>query len=74
MQAEVEIESEPVRIRPVKSEVERLLSDNGKAEKLLGWEPEYAGYQGLQKGMAETITWFSQSENLKKYRPGVYNL
>jgi len=74
MQAEVEIESEPVRIRPVKSEVERLLSDNGKAEKLLGWEPEYAGYQGLQKGLAETITWFSQSENLKKYRPGVYNL
>lgn len=74
MQAEVEIESEPVRIRPVKSEVERLLSDNGKAKKLLGWEPEYAGYQGLQKGLAETITWFSQSENLNKYRPGVYNL
>ncbi|NLI91361.1 MAG: SDR family NAD(P)-dependent oxidoreductase [Peptococcaceae bacterium] len=74
MQVQVEIKSEAERARPEKSEVERLLSDNGKAKKLLGWEPSYAGYKGLQKGLDETIAWFSKSRNLKKYRPGVYNL
>ncbi len=74
MQVKIEIQTEEVRLRPGKSEVERLWADNAKAEKLLGWEPEYAGYEGLKRGLAETINWFSQSENLKKYRPEVYNL
>jgi len=74
MQVPVEIENEPERIRPAKSEVERLLSDNGKAKRLLGWEPSYAGPQGLQNGLDETIAWFTLSDNLKKYRSGVYNL
>lgn len=74
MQVELEIESESERVRPVKSEVERLLADNGKAKRLLDWEPRYAGPEGLKKGLAETINWFSQEENLKKYRPGVYNI
>lgn len=74
MQVKIEIQTEEVRLRPEKSEVERLWADNAKAEKLLGWKPEYAGYEGLKRGLAETINWFKQSENLKKYRPGVYNL
>lgn len=74
MQVKIEIQTEQVRLRPEKSEVERLWADNTKAKKLLGWEPEYAGYEGLKRGLKETINWFSNSDNLKKYRPGVYNL
>ena len=74
MQVKIEIQTEPIRLRPEKSEVERLWADNTKAKKLLGWEPEYAGYEGLKRGLKETINWFSNSDNLKKYRPGVYNL
>lgn len=74
MQVKVKIQTEPERIRPVKSEVERLLSDNTKAKRLLSWEPAYAGPAGLKKGLTETINWFSNTDNLKKYRPGVYNL
>lgn len=74
MQVKIEIQTEEVRLRPEKSEVERLWADNAKAEKLLGWIPEYAGYEGLKRGLAETINWFRQSGNFKKYRPEVYNL
>lgn len=74
MQTKIEIQTEPERIRPLKSEVERLLSNNSKAKSLMGWEPEYAGSEGLRKGLTETIHWFSNSDNLKKYRPGAYNL
>ena len=62
------------RIRPAKSEVERLWSDNTKARKLLGWQPEYAGAKGLEKGLRETIDWFKQSENLKRYKSDLYNI
>jgi dTDP-D-glucose 4,6-dehydratase len=34
------------------------------------WQPEYSLRQGLEK----TIDWFRKSENLLKYKPGVYNL
>lgn len=74
MQVKIEIQTEQLRLRPEKSEVERLWADNTRAKKLLGWEPEYAGYEGLKRGLTETINWFRNSDNLKKYRPGVYNL
>ena len=74
MQVKLEIQTEQIRLRPEKSEVERLWADNTRAKKLLGWEPEYAGYEGLKRGLTETINWFSNSDNLKKYRPSVYNL
>lgn len=74
MGVQVEIASEAERIRPAASEVERLLSDNSKARQLLGWEPEYAKAEGLEKGLAATIAWFTRAENLGKYRPGVYNM
>ncbi|NTV91538.1 MAG: SDR family NAD(P)-dependent oxidoreductase [Clostridiales bacterium] len=74
MQVKIEIQTEQVRLRPEKSEVERLWADNTRAKKLLGWEPEYAGYEGLKRGLTETINWFSNSNNLKIYKSGVYNL
>ncbi|MDA8229334.1 MAG: NAD-dependent dehydratase, partial [Desulfitobacterium hafniense] len=74
MQVKIEIQPEKIRLRPAKSEVDRLWADNTKAEKLLGWKPEFAGYEGLKRGLAETINWFRQNKNLKRYHPEVYNL
>jgi len=74
MQVEIEIETEPERLRPEKSEVERLWADNTRAKQLTGWEPKYAGHEGLRRGLTETISWFTNRENLKKYRPGTYNV
>lgn len=71
---DVEIETEEIRLRPEKSEVERLWADNSKAKLLLGWEPQYAGLQGLRRGLEETVEWFSKPENIKQYKTHLYNL
>lgn len=74
MGAEVEIESDQVRFRPDKSEVDRLLADNSKARKIAGWEPAYGGREGFRRGLAETVTWFSEPENLRTYKADIYNV
>lgn len=74
MGVKIEIETDQQRLRPKKSEVDRLLADNTKAKKLIGWEPSYGGLAGLRKGLAETIEWFNKPENLAKYRVGEYNI
>ena len=74
MKADIEIKTDDKRIRPEKSEVERLWADNNKAAQLTGWQPEYAGMEGLKRGLQETIEWFSNPNNLKRYKTGVYNI
>lgn len=74
MRASIEIISDEKRVRPEKSEVERLWADTTKAKKLIGWEPSYAGRDGFKRGITETISWFTQSENLRPYKSGTYNL
>jgi dTDP-glucose 4,6-dehydratase len=74
MGARIEIETEQYRLRPDKSEVERLWADNAKAKRLLGWEPQYAGKEGLRRGLQETIDWFGIPENLKAYKSHLYNI
>lgn len=74
MGVDVETETELVRIRPDKSEVERLWADNTKAKDLLGWKPAYGGREGLKKGLEETVAWFTLSENLKHYKVNLYNI
>lgn len=74
MKVEVEIETDDVRIRPAKSEVERLWADNAKARELFGWSPAYAGLDGLRRGLVETAEWFRDPVNLAAYKPGRYNL
>lgn len=64
--------SESERLRPADSEVERLFSDNSKARRLLGWSPEYAGLEGFARGLAETVTWFTNPANLARYRTDAY--
>jgi NAD dependent epimerase/dehydratase len=67
------IEEEAQRLRPEGSEVERLVADNRKA-RALGWEPRYAGEGGLRRGLAETVAWFTQPQNLARYKADLYNL
>lgn len=74
MGVEIEIETDEQRFRPEKSEVERLWADNGKAKELLGWKPVYGGRAGFKRGLKETIEWFTQRENLNKYKVDVYNI
>lgn len=71
---EVEIETEAVRLRPDKSEVERLWADNSKAKKLTNWEPIYGGRAGFKRGLSETAAWFAEPENLKRYKSNIYNI
>lgn len=74
MASEIEIMSDEQRFRPDKSEVERLWADNAKAKKLTGWEPEYAGLEGFRKGLKETVEWFTDKNNLKRYKIDIYNI
>ena len=64
----VKIEVDQTRLRPEKSEVKRLLSDNSLARKKLGWEPEVSLHEGLDK----TIEWMRSRTNL--YHPEQYQL
>jgi nucleoside-diphosphate-sugar epimerase len=54
MGKEAEILAEDRRIRPEKSEVERLMCDNSRARELLCWEPMVT----LKEGLRRTIDWF----------------
>ncbi|MFJ9501226.1 NAD-dependent 4,6-dehydratase LegB [Brevibacillus centrosporus] len=74
MDAQIEILTDDRRLRPEKSEVERLWADNSKAKRILGWEPAYGGGEGFKNGLLETIAWFSDKENLVQYKAGIYNL
>nr|WP_207637507.1 NAD-dependent 4,6-dehydratase LegB [Desulfotruncus alcoholivorax] len=71
---DLEIVTDEVRLRPFKSEVERLCADNSKARRLLGWQPLYAGWEGLARGLAETIRWFTDPANLLRYKVELYNI
>jgi dTDP-glucose 4,6-dehydratase len=64
--ASATIESDSTRIRPEKSEVERLLADNSLARELLAWNPSV----GLDEGLQRTIEWIR--ENQHWYRTGTY--
>lgn len=74
MGVEIDIETDDARVRPPRSEVERLWGNNQKAKLLLGWEPTFAGLAGLEKGLRETINWFTNPENLRAYKEHLYNL
>lgn len=74
MGVDIEIETDEQRLRPEKSEVERLWASNTKARQLLGWEPAYGGHDGFRRGIKETVQWFTNKENLKQYKADVYNI
>lgn len=56
------------RIRPEKSEVNRLLGSNEKIKKLTDWKPQYT----FEQGIAETIEWIGNHLNF--YKCDIYNV
>lgn len=64
------IVSDDIRMRPVKSEVERLLGSAEKIKSLTNWTPKYS----LEEGLQQTIKWFSDTENSKNYKADIYNV
>ena len=65
---DVNIICDEERLRPEKSEVNRLWADNTKIKKLTGWEPKHT----LKEGIEETIHWIEN--NMKYYKPDIYNV
>lgn len=64
----IQIETEETRVRPKKSEVERLMCNNEKILKNTNWKPDY----NLKKGLTETIEWIKN--NLNIYKIDLYNV
>ncbi len=70
MNSDVEFITDKQRIRPKKSEVNRLWCDNTKIKEITGFEPIY----DLRSGLKETVEWFSDTKNLGKYKSDIYNV
>ena len=68
MGREVKITSDEQRVRPAKSEVERLLSNPGKMHTLTGWKADIS----LDEGLARTVEWMKERRSL--YKSGIYNV
>lgn len=62
--------SDGQRVRPKNSEVFRLLGSNEKLKSLTDWSASYS----LDQGLKQTIEWFKDPENLKKYKHEIYNI
>ena len=74
MNSNIDLVVDDQRLRPLKSEVERLWASNTKALSLLDWSPQYGGLNGFKKGLLETIKWFIDPINLSKYKSEIYNI
>jgi len=70
MKSDVKFIEDEERKRPKNSEVFRLWGDNSKIKKLTGFSPNYS----IEDGLKETIDWFLNEDNLKKYKTDIYNV
>lgn len=70
MQSDVEFIVDDQRLRPEKSEVNRLWCDNSKIKTLTHFKPMFDLTEGLQL----TVDWFLNPDNLKKYKSSIYNV
>ncbi|MBT4791720.1 MAG: SDR family NAD(P)-dependent oxidoreductase [Halobacteriovoraceae bacterium] len=70
MKSDVKFISDDQRIRPKKSEVHRLWCDNSLIKSLTGFEPQFS----IEQGLEETVKWFENKKNLKRYKAGIYNV
>jgi NAD dependent epimerase/dehydratase len=70
MKSDVKLVTDEQRFRPEKSEVNRLWCDNSLINSLTGFKPQVS----FEEGVKQTIEWFTNSENLKKYKVDIYNV
>jgi NAD dependent epimerase/dehydratase len=66
----VPITLDEARLRPAKSEVERLVCDNTLMRELTSWTPKV----GLDQGLSRTVEWFRDPVNRAGYRSGFYSV
>ena len=74
MDVKINIINDEERLRPEKSEVERLFASNDKAKELLDWSPIFHGLDGFKRGLKKTIAWFTNPSNLENYKSDNYNI
>lgn len=74
MRQKIDIVCDEQRVRPEKSEVERLFADNTRLKMLTGWQPQYGGLEGFWRGVNETVTWFADEKNKLFYKSNIYNV
>ena len=70
MGSSVQVVCDEQRLRPEKSEVQRLRCENSKLKNAGGFVPQISLRQGLER----TIRWFTQPENLRRYKGNLYNV
>jgi len=68
MGIDASVEQDPQRLRPEASEVQRLIADASLLREATGWTPQ----TDLEKGLAQTVDWFSEPANLARYRTSGY--
>jgi dTDP-glucose 4,6-dehydratase len=67
---EAKIIIDEIRIRPEKSEVQRLLCGNQRIASLTNWKPKV----NLAEGLKKTIEWFQKAGHLDRYKANIYNI
>ena len=70
MNSSAEATCDPGRLRPEKSEVERLVCDNTSLIRLTNFKTKYS----LRNGLEKTIAWFTNQDNLRLYKADIYNV
>jgi NAD dependent epimerase/dehydratase len=70
MSSDAEVQIDPDRLRPAKSEVRRLRCDGQKLRDACGFQPEVS----LREGLEKTVSWFGSSNNLRRYKESLYNV
>jgi NAD dependent epimerase/dehydratase len=70
MKQDINFIEDSQRIKPKNSEVFRLWGDNTKIKNLTGFTPQYS----IEQGLTETIEWFLNTDNLKKYKSDISNV
>lgn len=66
----IEVSRDAARVRPERSEVDRLRCDNGKIRELAGFQPQIS----LRIGLQRTVDWFRNSGKLGSYKAGIFNV
>ncbi|MGO9865786.1 MAG: SDR family NAD(P)-dependent oxidoreductase [Terriglobales bacterium] len=70
MGSSVKVLCDEQRLRPEKSEVQRLKCDNSKLRGACGFLPRIP----LREGLERTVRWFTQPQNLRRYKGDLYNV
>ena len=70
MKSKIQVVTEQNRLRPRNSEVYRLWCDNTKLRDLTGFVPRNT----IREGLEQTVSWFANPDNLKRYKTNVYNI